>query len=229
MSAANRSQTVHIRRILLVDDEPLVRRGLRQLLDGEPDLRVAGEATGVAEALDRATARSFDLAVMDISIGDGDGLELIKRLRARVPSLPVLVLSHQDEEVYAERVLRAGGRGYLPKQAPVETVLHAVRRVLEGHIHVSEDIADRLLETVAGWTGEEEPTPVDRLSDRELEVYRLLGSGLGTRRIAERLQLSVKTIETHREKIKLKLGFADSNQMVRHAVQWVLEQEEGGL
>jgi DNA-binding NarL/FixJ family response regulator len=207
-------------KVLLVDDHPVVRQGLARLINDEADLCVCGEADSAAAALEIVSRVQPDLAVIDISMGGADGIELIKDLRADRPELLTLVLSMHDECLYAERVLRAGARGYVTKQEPPEEVMIAIRRVLAGEVHVSNKMAGRLLKAVTGSKADAGETPLDRLSDRELQVFRLIGGGMSVREIAEKLFLSVKTIETHREHIKEKLSLKSSAELLRYAVQY---------
>jgi len=210
------------RKILLVDDHPIVRDGLAALIGHEPDLTVCGQTASAPEALEAADRFKPDLAIVDISIEGGNGLDLTRTLHERHPHLPVLILSMHDEEIYAERALRAGARGYVMKQESPQTVLQAVRKVLAGGVHVSEKIASRLL---GNWVGSSQtPQPrlgVERLSNRELEVFELIGRGCTTARIAETLKRSVKTVESHRAGIKRKLGVKTAAELVYQAVQWV--------
>ena len=213
-----------VARILLVDDHPIVRRGLADLIEEERDMEVCGQARSADEARRAVRQLQPDLAVVDLSLGDDSGLELLKDIQTIDESVKLLVVSIHDESIYAERVLKAGALGYVNKRAAEEHLVDAVRRVLKGNIYLEAQIADRMLRQMMN--GAEEPghDPHDRLSDREMEVYRLLGEGVSTRQIAERLHLSVKTIESYREHIKTKLNLRDSSEMIRHAVQWVLEQ-----
>ena len=210
-------------RIFIVDDHPLVRSGFHQLIAGEPDLSVCCEAGSVAEALEQLTVHEPDLAIVDISLPDGNGLDLIKRMRARAPHMGVLVASMHDEDLLAERALRAGAMGYINKQEAAEQVIGAIRQILKGRIYVSEAVAERLLRSVADHGGDVQHSPVEFLSDRELEVFDLIGRGLGTGDIAERLHLSVKTIETYRANIKKKLRLKTAAELSRSAIQWSLE------
>lgn len=213
-----------VARILLVDDHPIVRRGLADLIEEERDMEVCGQARSADEARRAVRQLQPDLAVVDLSLGDDSGLELLKDIQTIDASVKLLVVSIHDESIYAERVLKAGALGYVNKRAAEEHLVDAVRRVLKGNIYLEAQIADRMLRQMMN--GAEEPghDPHDRLSDREMEVYRMLGEGVSTRQIAERLHLSVKTIESYREHIKTKLNLRDSSEMIRHAVQWVLEQ-----
>lgn len=221
MSSARAPTNTAVRKcsVLLVDDHPLVRHGLTQLIDPQDDLKVCGEAGTVDEALAAVDALRPDIAIIDLSLGDADGLDLVKSLRKRHPDLPLLVCSMHKESVYAERALRAGARGYVMKQESNEVVLAAIRRVLSGHIHVGECVASTmLLKLVNPAALENEPT-VQQLSDREFEVFGLIGRGAGPSGIARQLGISVKTVETHREGIKRKLNLATARDLVRAAIR----------
>jgi len=210
-----------VRRLLIVDDHPMMRTGLAQLIGSEPDLKVCAEADNARQGLEAVSKLSLDLVLLDISLPDKSGLELLKDIRAVRPELPVLVVSMHDELVFAERVLRAGGRGYIMKQEGGQKYLQAIRQVLAGQIYVSEKMSARILENLSGSPAEKTGTsPVQRLSDREFEVFQLIGQGLGTREIAQRLHLSVKTIEVHRINIKEKLSVKTATELVRFAVRW---------
>jgi DNA-binding NarL/FixJ family response regulator len=209
------------RRILIVDDHPMMRTGLAQLIGHEADLKAGAEASNGRQALEAVGKTHFDLVLLDISLPDKNGLELIKDLRALRPELPVLVVSMHDEMIYAERVLRAGGRGYIMKQEGGQKFLQAIRQVLAGQIYVSEEMSARILETYSGRQPESSGSPVQRLSDREFEVFQLIGQGIGTRAVAEQLHLSVKTVEVHRANIKEKLGVMTATELVRYAVRWL--------
>jgi len=209
-------------RVLLVDDHPIVRQGLAMLINAEPDLMVCGEASTGAEALQLVRTSEPDVAMIDIALDDRSGVELIREIRGMLPDLPMLALSMHDESLYAERVLRAGGRGYVMKQEATENMLTAIRRVLAGEIYLSARMSTRLLGQFASAPRGENVSPISRLTDRELEVFTMIGRGLSTREIAEKLFLSVKTVEAHREHIKEKLGLRSSVELVRHAVQFNL-------
>ena len=211
-------------RILIVDDHPMMRTGLAQLIGNEPDLKVCAEADNAGQAIDLVAKQKFDLALLDISLPDKSGLELIKDIRALRPELPVLVVSMHDEMIYAERVLRAGGRGYIMKQEGGEKFLQAIRQVLAGQIFVSEKMSARILEVFSGRQPEKSSSPVQKLTDREFEVFQLIGQGIGTRAIADQLHLSVKTVEVHRANIKDKLDIQTATDLVRYAVRWVDSQ-----
>ena len=212
------------RKILIVDDHPVFRHGIAALISAEKDLTVCGEAESAPAALDVMRRLKPDLAVLDISLQGTNGIELIKLMRSEQPRLPVLILSMHDESLYALRALRAGAKGYLMKAEAMTQVVNALRKVLNGEIYVSPRFSERLIfkaiQSLEGGMG----SPVDKLSDRELEVLQLLGKGFGTREIANELHLSVKTIETHRAHIKEKLGFKDAGEMVRFAIDWVAQE-----
>jgi DNA-binding NarL/FixJ family response regulator len=208
------------KRVLIVDDHPMMRQGLAQLIDNEPDLKVAAEADTGGQGLDIVVEQKLDLAVLDISLPDRNGLELIKDIRSVKPELPILIISMHDEALYAERVLRAGARGYIMKQEGGQKLLQAIRHVLTGQIYVSEKMSARILETFSGRKPEGSASPVARLSDREFEVFQLIGQGKGTKEIAQHLNLSVKTVEVHRAKIKEKLSLLTATDLVRYAVRW---------
>ncbi len=194
------------------------------MINQESDLHVCGEAEDSREALKAVEALQPALAIVDITLKDTYGIELIKQLKERYPKLPVLVLSMHDESVYGERALRAGAKGYLTKQEATKKVVSSIRRVLAGEIVVSEKMAATILQKVAGSRSVEGGSPVDVLSDREMEVFQLLGEGLGVRQIAENLFVSVKTVEAHREHIKQKLNFKSSAELLRYAIQHVINE-----
>ncbi len=209
------------RRIMLVDDHPIVRRGLRRLIEGEADLEVCGEAASVREARQAIREGAPDAVVADISLRDGDGIELVTDLHAHHPELPVLVLSMHDETIYAERLLAAGARGYIMKQAAGAEFLVALRSVLGGGVWVSDTVRSRILARCAADDRSGPGDPIDRLSNRELQVLGMIGRGLSSRQMADALSLSVKTVESHRQRIKSKLGLSTSAQLVRFASVWV--------
>lgn len=207
--------------VFLVDDHAVVRRGLEQLINQEADLVVCGEAGNAQTALEAIKQLRPDVALVDLSLGGESGLELIKDIKARYPAVSVLVLSMHDEMFYAERALRAGAKGYIMKLKAADQILTAIRRILSGEIYVSDAMAAKVLRKVSGGTSEVSQSPVERLSDRELEVFQLIGIGLGTRHIAERLSRSVKTVETYREHIKQKLDLKDATELTQAAIQWL--------
>jgi DNA-binding NarL/FixJ family response regulator len=209
-------------RVLLVDDHPLVRRGLAELIREEADMDVVGEAEDADGAMRLLESTHPDVVVLDVSLRNSNGIELIERIKGRDESVRMLVSSMHDEMLFAERALRAGAMGYINKQEPLERVLDAIRQILDGDVYLSARMANRLLQAAVG--GEPmDQDPIQTLSNRELEVFQLIGQGFTTRQIAEKLHLSPKTIETHREKIKAKLNLANSVELARHAVQWVLQ------
>ncbi len=209
------------RRILLVDDHPFMRAGLGQLIDCQPDLVVGGEAGNPAEALQALARQRPDLILTDLTMPGRSGLEFIKDLRAAHPEVPILVVSMHDEAVYAERALRAGARGYIMKEAGGENLLGAIRQVLRGEVYVSHKMSARILEAVSSRRPRGSSSPIEQLTDREFEVFQLIGQGKGTREIAAELHLSPKTVDVHRSHLKEKLGLADSTALIRHAVRWV--------
>ncbi len=211
-------------RVLIVDDHPIVRQGMRSLIDQEPDLTVCAEAGSAGEAITAMESEKPDILLVDISLKGPDGLELTKSIRSINPDIPILIVSMHDETLYAERVLRAGANGYIMKEEVAENVVQATRKVLAGEIYISDRMRQKILRGVAGQRAGSTTSSVERLSDRELEVFRLIGQGHGTRRIAEELHLSIKTIETYRAHIKEKLGLNNATELVRQAVQWVEQQ-----
>jgi len=210
-----------MKKILLVDDHPLMRKGLAMTLDAEPDLTVCAQVADAEEALGALETFDPDLAIVDISLPGMSGLELIKHMQALRPAMPTLVVSRHDEGLYAERAIRAGARGYVMKLEAADRIVKAVRRVLGGGIYVSEEVNERLLLGFASGRQALVQSPLEVLSDRELEVFELTGRGLGTRDIAERLHLSVKTVESYRARIKDKLNLKTTAELMQHAVQWV--------
>jgi len=208
-------------KILIVDDHPIVRQGLAALINHESDLVVCGQAEDSHEAIKAVRELNPNMAIIDITLKETSGLELIKDIRAQYPNLPVLALSMHDENLYAERSLRAGAMGYIMKQEATENVIEAVRKILGGEIYVSERMAAKMVRKLVTGQTETSCSQVDSLSDRELEVFSLIGRGHGTRQISERLHLSVKTIETYRAHIKDKLNLADAAELLQYAIQWV--------
>src|SRR5688572_20341656 len=211
-------------RILVVDDHPIVRERLAELIGQEPDLHGGGEAEDSHQALQAVESLRPDMAIVDITLKDTYGIELIKQLKERHPKLPILVLSMHDESLYGERALRAGAKGYLTKQEATKKVIPAIRKILAGEIFVSEKMAATILHKVAGGTAPGGGSPTDVLTDRELEVFQLLGEGLPVRKIAENLFVSVKTVEAHREHIKRKMNFKSSAELLRYAIQFTMKQ-----
>lgn len=217
------------RRVLVVDDHPIIREGLAQMINREPDLAVCGDAADMQMALQLAETLKPDILIVDVSLDGPDGLDLLKHIRAHDPSLPVLILSMHDESIYAERALRAGANGYIMKQEATEKVLDALRRILNHEVYVSPRIANKMLQQFIGATGSDRKhSSVDDLSDRELEVLRLIGAGHATREIAEELHLSVKTVETYQAHLKEKLTLRNSRELVQYATRWAIEARTAG-
>ncbi len=209
-------------RVLLVDDHPILRKGLAQMINQEADLMVCGEAEEAGSAVEAVGTLQPDVAVVDISLKTGNGIELVKNIKARYPDLPVLVLSMHDESLYAERAIRAGSLGYIMKEEATEQVLVAIRRVLKGEIFLSEKMKSRMLQQLTtGGRNKVVTSPIENLTDRELEVFRLIGEGRSTRQIAAELHLSVRTVEAYREYIKSKLNLRNATELVQHAFHWV--------
>jgi DNA-binding NarL/FixJ family response regulator len=208
------------RRVLIVDDHPIVRQGLRRMIEPEPDLVVCGEVQTEREARTAIRALSPDVVIVDISLAQGDGLELVRDVHAQQPELPMLVLSMHDELIYAERLLAAGASGYIMKQAASDQLLIALRQVLAGGTYLSESLAGNLGRSDAAAAGGGSGDPIDRLSNRELQVLSLIGRGMSSREAAEALGLSVKTVETHRQSLKRKLNLATNAQLLQYAINW---------
>ncbi len=207
-------------RVLIVDDHPVLRRGLAMLINDEPDMEVCGEADDVAGGLDACERLAPDIAIVDISLRDSDGVDLMKEVSARGASIPVLAISMHEEAVYAERALRAGARGYITKRAAEEKITEAIRHVLDGGIYLSGAAAERIMKQLVGTGDKRLLSPAERLSDREFQVLRLIGRGFRTGRIAETLHVSVKTVETYQAHIKEKLGLESADELSEYAVAW---------
>jgi len=207
-------------KVFLVDDHPIVRQGLTLLINQERDLTVCGEAEEMHSALQSIESAKPDIVVLDISLNGPDGLDLLKHLRSRHPKLPVLMLSMHDESIYAERTLRAGANGYIMKQEATDKVLIALRRILSNEIYVSDRIANNMLRHYVRGDQGAQSSPVTELSDRELEIFRLIGQGHATRQIANELHLSVKTVESYQAHIKEKLSLHSARELVQHAIRW---------
>ena len=213
-------------KILVVDDHPMIREGLVRLVDNEQDLAICGQADDALEALKAISETKPDVVVVDISLKNSSGIELMKSIKAQYPKLPVLILSMHNEALYAERALRAGAMGYIMKQEASEKLLAAIRHVLCGQIYVSDKVSKRLIRKLARGKTDMVASPIDSLSDRELEVFHLIGQGYGTSQIAEKLYLSIKTIETYRTHIKEKLNLTNSRELLQYAIQWVSSQKD---
>lgn len=227
MTAAGISSAPGRRRILIVDDHPFMRAGLAQLIEKQPGLTVSAEAGHPAAAMNEIAKGHVDLVLTDITMPGRSGIEFIKDLQATHPKLPILVVSMHDELIYAERVLRAGARGYIMKEAGGEALLAAIRQVLNGEVYVSPKMSARVLDNLSGRKPRGSQSPIEKLTDREFEVFQLIGQGKSTRDIAKQLHLSSKTVDVHRGHIKEKLELTDTTSLVRHAVRWVETQNLG--
>jgi DNA-binding NarL/FixJ family response regulator len=208
-------------RIVIVDDHPMVRERLTEVVNREPDLRVCGEAEDRAQALRIIAETNPDLAIVDLTLKNSHGLELIKDLRVMHPKVRILVVSMQEESLYAERVIRAGAHGYITKQEATRSILEAIRLVLAGEVYLSGQLANRIASALLGRQRATTDVSVGTLADRELQVFELTGRGLGTRQIADKLHLDVKTIETYKSRIKEKLNLRDASELLQHAIAWV--------
>ena len=224
---SKKSAAQKTKRIFIVDDHPMMRQGLVQIIGAEKDLSICGEAENAERALDAINSLKPDLVLADISLPGKNGLELIKDFHSLQPGLPVLVISMHDESLYAGRVLRAGGRGYIMKQEGGKKLMQAIRQVLEGKIYVSEKMSADILETFSGHRAGTGSSPVEKLTDREFEVFQFIAQGKGTREIAQKLHLSVKTVEVHRANIKAKLKLQSVSELIRYAVRWSESQDSG--
>ena len=211
--------------VLIVDDHPLLRQGLALLINQQQDMQVCGEAEEAQAAMQAIALRRPDIMILDISLNGPDGLELLKSIRASDPELPVLVLSMHDEAIYAERALRARANGYIMKQEATEKVLVAVRRILNGEIYLSDRMSNKMLQQYIGGGPSRLQSRISALSDRELEVFRLIGEGRATREIAEELHLSIKTVETYQAHIKEKLALRSGRELIQHAIQWKINEK----
>ncbi|MCW9705858.1 response regulator [Fodinibius salsisoli] len=212
---------INRQRVIVVDDHPMMRKGLVTTLDAEYGLEVVAQLERAEEVIQKYTELSPDLAIVDISLDGMSGLELIKHLITRDPDLKILVVSRHEETLYAERVIRAGAKGYVMKQEAGEVLIKAVRKILNGRIYVSDTVSEKLLLGMAQGQRDIYKSPMDQLSDRELEVFELTGKGNKTREIAEKLHLSVKTVESYRARIKTKLNLENATELMMHAVKWV--------
>jgi len=220
MSARSSHAERRTLRVLLVDDHPIVRQGIATVISDQADMEVCGEAEELYAALRAIEDARPDVAIVDLTLKDSSGLDLIKEIRARAPQVKVLVLSMRDEGFYAERALRAGAMGYLTKQEGAARIVEAVRRVARGEVHLSDKMSGQVIRKYVGASGAGE-SPLDQLTDRELEIFELIGRGLPTREIGKRLHISTKTVESHREHIKDKLEIDTATDLLKHAIQWV--------
>jgi DNA-binding NarL/FixJ family response regulator len=215
------------RRVLIIDNHPIVREGLRRVIDGEDDLFVCAEADTARDARVAIRERSPDVMIADIGLNQGDGIELVRDVRAHYARLPILVLSSHDETIYAERLLSVGANGYIMKHATSEEILVSLRRVLDGEIYVSHDVGCNMIKKSRDRGTHVSSDPIDRLSNRELQILHLIGKGMSTRETANSLTLSIKTVESHRQRIKTKLNLHTGTQLVQFAINWFTGQETG--
>jgi DNA-binding NarL/FixJ family response regulator len=214
-------------KVLLVDDHPITRQGLKALVNQQPNLEVCGETDGAAQAIELLGKLQPDLVIVDVSLKTTNGIELTKNLKAHAPNLPILVVSMHDEALYAERALRAGAMGYVMKQEAGEKVALALQHLLRGDIFLSPRMKEKMLHRFVNKKREGMVFAIDTLSDREMEVFQLIGNGYSTRQIAQKLGLSSKTIDSYREHLKLKLGLESGAELVRHAIQWARTEATG--
>src|ERR1700758_1389073 len=228
MNPTYRSQSLGAKkRILVVDDHPIIRQGLALMLNREGDLVVCGEAEDATGAMLVMASARPDILIVDISLNGPDGLDLLKNIRTTHPALPVLILSMHDESIYAERAMRAGANGYIMKQEATEKVLVAIRRILQGEVYLSDRLTNSMLRQYVRGATPAKSSPLVNLTDRELEVFRLIGEGHGTRQIADELHVSVKTIESYQAHIKEKLALRNARELVRHAIEWTVNLSGG--
>ncbi len=207
--------------ILIVEDHPIFRMGIKDMIDHEPDMQVCGEAEDVDTAIGLIDIRKPDLVIVDLSLKDSSGVDLIKEIHDRFPSCAALVLSMHDEALHAERCLQAGAKGYIMKQEASESVVEAIRNIMAGHIHVSRKIMNHILNIYQNHPATAHEPPLKRVSDRELQIFRLIGLGLSSKEIAVQLNISIKTVGTYQERIKEKLQLKNARELLRHAVIWV--------
>ena len=212
-------------RVLIVDDHPVIREGLARRIGSEPDLEVCGEAADVAEALQQFAETQPDVMIVDIQLKGGDGLDLVKRIKARNDAIAVLVCSAYPDRVYAERVLQAGALGYVNKMHSSAHIIEAIRRVRDGKVYLCEEAAEHILRRAVGRSGRTPGSSIDSLSDRELEVFRHVGNGLTTSEMARQMHISTHTVETHKQRIKEKLHLATANELTQAAIRWVLDAQ----
>jgi DNA-binding NarL/FixJ family response regulator len=214
-------------KVLLVDDHPITRQGMKALVNQQPNLEVIGETDNAPAAIELVSKLQPDLAIVDIALKTTNGIELTKNIKVQAPNLPVLIVSMHDEGLYAERALRAGAMGYLMKQEASDKIVQAISRLLQGEIYLSDKIKEKMLHRFVNKKGDNMVFSIDTLSDREMEVFQLIGNGYSTRQIAQKLNLSSKTIDSYREHLKLKLNLESGAELVRHAIQWA--RNEGSV
>ncbi len=223
---ASKKKTETNIQILIVDDHPVVREGLASIINHQRDMHVCGDADDALGAIEAVTELKPDVVIVDISLKNSDGIDLTKTIKAKYPKLPIIILSIHDESVYAERALLAGARAYLMKDTASEKVVKAIRTVLSGEIYVSSAISKQFLHKIAGDYCGSNDTPIGSLSDRELEIFRLIGEGCKSSHIAAQLHLSPKTIETYRSRIKLKLNLENAEKLLQYSIRWAKGQQE---
>ena len=223
MTTVVKNAAANPRRIFVVDDHPLIREGLAAQIANQPNLNLCGEAEDVVEAMARIADAAPDLVIVDISLKNGNGIDLVKRLKLKDPSLVILVWSMHPENLYAERALRAGARGYVNKSRSASQIMEAILTVLDGRTYLSPEMSEKLLGRVVGGGHKEiEASSVETLTDRELETFEFLGQGMTTQQIAAKMHVSRKTVETYRARIKEKLGLTNAVELIQHAVQWLM-------
>lgn len=215
-------------RVVIIDDHPLLRQGISTMINQQKDFVVCGETDDARKSISTIQSTQPDIVILDLSLKGASGIEVLKDIKVHFPKLKVLILSMHDEAVYGPRALRAGASGYIMKQEAPENVIGALRKILNNGVYLSEQLGERMLHRMVGGRTATLASPIDELSDRELEVFMLLGRGFGTRAIAEKLNLSVKTIESHRAHIKEKLNLASGTELIHHAIQWVQSESLGG-
>ena len=216
-----------LRRVLIIDGHPIVRQGLQQIIEVESDLMVCGEADTALAARAAIKESNPDVIVTDISLKQGDGIELVRHVRAHHPQLPMLVLSDHDESIYAERMLSVGANGYIMKQASSDQILTALRRVADGGTYVSGAVGSNMIERFAASGTHVSGNPIDRLSNRELQILHMVGKGMSTRETAQSLSLSIKTVESHRQRLKRKLNLGTGTQLIQYAINWFAGRDSG--
>lgn len=212
--------------VLIIDDHPILRRGLTLIINQEEDLNVCGEAEDSQSAMDAIEQTHPDIALVDISLKDINGIDLVKQILKRWPRLPILVLSRHPESIYAERAIRAGAKGYIMKQESSEVFMNAIRKVIQGDIYLSDEIEKNILKKQTNTGHSESASQLNVLSDRELKVFQLIGKGLQPRQIADRLCISVKTVETYRSNIRIKLNFVSATDLIQFAIQWIQSENK---
>jgi len=214
---------ITVKRILIVDDHPLIRQGIKQVIEREEDLSVIGEAGSAGEAIDLINRDTPDLAIIDITLsGSINGIDLIKSIRDRFPSIITIVLSMHDESIYAERAIRAGARGYIMKEVASKNIINAIRTVLNNELYLSEKMSKNILDKVIHGSGDTPGISMEDLTNREFEVFQLIGNGFSTKEIAHKLNLSIFTVESHKKNIREKLMLKDTSELTKHAIQWVI-------